>query len=227
MRRLIVIVVALVAVGAAVLLGRARLRPQPPTSVLTNGQFTDVRGGMPAGWRPVTWVAENTTFAVVPAEDGGTALRMTNVRPNDARLCQTVSLDPTMTYRIAATVRTEDVGTELFGALVTIEPRVTDTRDLRGTQAWQRLEVVAAANGLRSWDVCLRLGSYGNLNTGTAYFRDVEVMPLFTRPTRWLPQIPSDPSSLLRFVVASPATAAVLGMLLLAYGLGILGPRRP
>lgn len=226
MRRAILIVLGLALLGGVGALAYTWLRPRGPVPVLANGRFIDVRNGLPTGWHPVTWVADNTIFAAMPpGDDGGGVLRIANVSGNDARLCQTVSLDPGMTYRIAATVRTEDVGTDLIGALVTVEPRVADTIDLRGTRDWQRLELTAAANGLSSWDVCLRLGSYGNLNTGTAYFRDVEVRPMFVRPTRWLPQMPSDPRAFVRVALWSPTTAAVVGGLLLAYGFGILGNR--
>lgn len=226
MRRVILVVVVLAALGGVGAFGYTWLRPRAPAPVLANGRFADVRDGLPVGWRPVTWVMDNTAFEATPSADpGGGVLRIANLKGNDARLCQTVALDPGMTYRISGMVRTEDVGTDLIGALITIEPRVADTVDVRGTQEWQRLELTAAANGMSSWDVCLRLGSYGNLNTGTAYFREVDVRPMFVRPTRWLPQMPSDPAAFVRLTLWSPVTAALVGGLLLAYGFGILGNR--
>jgi hypothetical protein len=59
--------------------------------------------------------------------------------------------------------------------LIALEPRIADSTDVKGTSDWQTLEVTAENPDQTSWDVCLRLGSYANLNTGTAWFTDVNV----------------------------------------------------
>jgi hypothetical protein len=217
-------VAAVVAIVVAVVMTLRSRRL--PGSALANGAFRDVHEGMPVGWHPVVWADDRTRFEPVAGEEGGSGvLRITNVEPNDARLCQTIDLDPATTYRISADVRTEDVGIGAAGALIAIEPRVTDSRDVRGTQPWQRLQVTVAANGAARWDVCLRLGSYGSLNTGTAFFRDVRVDAI-ARALRRYATVPTNPVSFLRFVLFSPVTAALAGGVLLAFGLGILGGRR-
>jgi hypothetical protein len=94
---------------------------------------------------------------------------------NDARLCQSLAVTPGATYRVTARAKTEDVGTQTAGALIAIEPRIADSADLKGTSDWQTLEVTAANADASTWDICVRLGSYANLNTGTAWFTDVQV----------------------------------------------------
>src|SRR5439155_5700100 len=94
------------------------------------------------------------------------------------RWCQTIAVQPGATYRVATRVRTDDVGVDAAGAHIAIEPRVVDSVDVRGTTDWRRLEVEARAGEERQWDVCLRVGSYANLNTGMARFSDVSVVQL-------------------------------------------------
>lgn len=197
-------------------------------ATLENDRFVEVHDGLPIAWHPLVWAANRTRFDVVPPSSvgGDGVLGITNEQPNDARLCQTVAIDPGATYRVSAKARTDAIGVELFGALITIEPRVADSSDLRGTQPWQELEVTAAANGLTSWEICLRLGSYGNLNTGSAYFREV-TLETVTRSTHWFSTVPSDPGYFVWAAFLSPLVSASVGGLLLAYGLGILGSLRP
>ena len=146
---------------------------------------------------------------------------MHNVVPNDARWCQSVAVDPGAMYRVAVRARTSDVGTTASGAHIAIEPRVADSADLRGTQDWQPLEIVARAGDESQWDVCLRLGSYANLNTGSAWFTDVTVTQIGapTGPSPTSRQL----ARLVEWARASGGSAALplIGGVLLAFGLGI------
>ena len=76
---------------------------------------------------------------------------------------------------MSARVKTENVGLVTAGALIALEPRIADSADVKGTHDWQTLEVTATNPDQSTWDVCLRLGSYANLNIGTAWFTDVTV----------------------------------------------------
>lgn len=163
------------AVAAALLvLGSASIARGAVT--LRNGAFTTGADGVPAEWRSDAWAHDGVEFSWTPpdgATSGSAGIR--NVVPNDTRWCQSIAVEPGATYRVAVRARTSGVGTSAAGAHIAIEPRVADSADLRGTQDWQPLELVARAGEESQWDVCLRLGSYANLNIGAAWFSDVTV----------------------------------------------------
>jgi len=204
------------------------------STLLRNGRFTEAAGGLPVGWRVEAWARDLTDVIWEPSADGrgdGSGMaRIVNRAANDARLCQTIPVTPGASYRVSARVKTQDVGLTTAGALIAIEPRIADSLDLKGTQDWQTLEVTVANQDASTWDICLRLGSYANLNTGTAWFTDVRVDLLsggtIEGSSRWpslgLAQL------LTRFRQASWMATAVplIGGFLLALGLGIVG-RRP
>jgi hypothetical protein len=197
---------------------------------LQNGRFTDPGDGIPRGWRLEAWNRELSDVVVEPAADGGGAVRIVNRGANDARLCQSIPVAPGATYRVSARAKTADVGTQTAGALIAIEPRIADSADVKGTSDWQTLEVTAANADASTWDVCVRLGSYANLNTGTAWFTDVRVDRISggddAGGSRW-------PSLGVARIVASfrqtpwAQTALPLaGGVFLAFGLGLFGRRR-
>jgi hypothetical protein len=180
--------------------------------LLQNGRFTATSGGVPTAWRLEAWAKDQTDVGWEPGTDGGGLARLVNRGPNDARLCQSVSVTPGVEYRVTARVKTENVGHSTAGALIAIEPRIA---------------VSAKNQDAASWDVCLRLGSYANLNTGTAWFTDVRIDVVGGAPpqtgSRW-------PSLGIGTLVASFRTSSwsstavpLVGGLVLAFGLGIVG----
>ncbi len=196
---------------------------------LQNGRFTATAGGVPSGWRLEAWAKDLTDVGWEPGTDGGGLARIVNRGPNDARLCQSIAVTPGAEYRVTARVKTENVGLATAGALIAIEPRIADSIDVKGTQDWQTLEVSATNQDAASWDVCLRLGSYANLNTGTAWFTDVHVDVVGGAAPATASRWPSLGLGSLAATVrnASWASTAVplVGGLLVAFGLGIVGGR--
>ena len=196
---------------------------------LQNGRFTATSGGVPSGWRLEAWAKDLTDVGWEPGTDGGGLARIVNREPNDARLCQSIAVTPGTEYRVTARVKTENVGQATAGALIAIEPRIADSFDVKGTQDWQTLEVAALNQSATSWDVCLRLGSYANLNTGTAWFTDVRVATVGgaapAAESRW-PTFGVG-TMLTAFRTSSWSSTAVplVGGLVLAFGLGIVGGR--
>ena len=200
-------------------------------ALLQNAALNAGSDGVPAGWRVEAWNKELTDVAVEPAADGradsAKVVRIVNRGPNDARVCQSVPVTPGASYRLSARVRTEGVGQTTAGALLAIEPRIADSVDLKGTQSWQNVEVTASNTEHASWDMCLRLGSYANLNTGTAWFTDVRVDQIGgPAPADGGGSRPSFNISLMPLLVAFRQTTwaqtalPLLAGLLLAYGLG-------
>jgi hypothetical protein len=184
--------------------------------LISNGSFAEGAGGTPADWQTTAWTPGTARFAWEVAPDGTGTIGITNTEPNDARWCQKVSVQAGATYRVSAWVKTSEVGTITAGAHIAIEPRITDSPDVRGTHDWRSIEVVAKAGEESSWDVCGRLGSYANLNTGAAWFADFAMVQIGRAPAR--------PSLAWRLWQDTRWTAIGLplfGALLLALGLGI------
>lgn len=198
--------------------------------LLQNGRFTATSGGVPAGWRLEAWAKDLTDVGWEPGPDGSGLARIVNRGPNDARLCQSIAVTPGAEYRVTARVKTENVGHATAGALIAIEPRIADSVDVKGTQDWQTLEVTAQNQDATSWDVCLRLGSYANLNTGTAWYTDVNVEVVGGAAPRTARRWPSlGIGALVQSIRSTPWSASAVplaGGLLLAFGLGILGRPR-
>jgi hypothetical protein len=218
--------------SALVVLGVLAVPAAAGAALLQNGRFTEHAGELPDGWRLEAWARDLTEVAweADGRADGAGVVRIVNRGANDARLCQTIAVAAGRTYRVSARVKTADVGGTTAGALIAIEPRIADSIDLKGTQDWQTLEVTASNADQSSWDVCLRLGSYANLNTGTAWFTDVRAEqvggPADDGGSRW-------PSLALGPLIASlrqtpwlQTVTPIVGGLVLAFGLGIFNRRR-
>jgi hypothetical protein len=204
-----------------------------PAALIQNGRFTEAAAGVPVGWRVEAWSRDLTDVGWEPATDGradGSGMvRIVNRAANDARVCQTIPVTAGATYRVSARVKTADVGLGTAGALIAIEPRVADSVDIKGTQDWQRLEVTVANEDASSWDVCLRLGSYSNLNTGTAWFSDVQVEVLSggaSEPGRHWPPLSLAPLfGAWRQTPWAQTSIPLVGGVLLAFGLGLFRRR--
>lgn len=201
-----------------------------PGQLLQNGTLATADGGIPSGWRVEAWAKDNADVQWEPVADGnGGMVRIVNRTANDVRLCQTIPVTAGGSYRVSARVRTENVGPNTAGALIAIEPRIADSVDLKGTQDWQVLQVSAENLDASTWDICLRLGSYANLNTGSAWFTDVRVDLIGGAPTegrKWLPRITIPSAASWQNTPWSQIAAPLAGGFLLALGLGVIG-RRP
>jgi hypothetical protein len=196
-------------------------------TIVQNGRFTDVTGGLPSGWRTEAWARDLSDFGWEAGPSGNGMARIINRGANDARFCQTIAVTPGATYRVSAQVKTEGIGAATAGALIAIEPRIADSIDTKGTQDWQLVQVNVENPDASQWDICLRLGSYANLNTGTAWFTDVRVDQIggaAPRAESRLPRLSFGPSlATLKQTPWFQIAAPLIGGLLLALGLGVIG----
>jgi len=216
---------ALAAVAALALTPAPALAVPEGSSLIRNGTFAQGAAGLPEGWRTEAWAADLSQFSWTTEGDEGT-ISIASPKPNDARWCQTIQVEPGAQYRVAARAKVSDVGGSTAGALIAVEPRIADTPDVRGTSDWRTLEVVATAGDQETWDICTRLGSYASLNTGTAWFRDVSVTQVGAAPSQpgWMSRSLASlrPTALPSwFSIAVP----LLGGVLLGYGLGVFRRR--
>lgn len=146
-------------------------------NLLSNPGFSHGAGDSPDDWRTGGWNESPavTRYDWLHSAGSEPELIITNIRPNDARWIQSLSLGPGL-YYISAEVRTEDVGSGAAGATVSLDEDGIGSSDLRGTTGWNRLGFyLRVGRHGADVEVAMRLGGFSSLNTGRAYFRDASV----------------------------------------------------
>jgi hypothetical protein len=157
----------------------------PSPNLILNGNLAKGSGEQPDHWRTEAWVNDPTAFhyAWIHRETGGPGeLEVEALKPNDARWMQTLTLSPGW-YRFSAEVRTDNVGTRATGATISIMEDGAMSPDIRGTTGWQRVALyLKVGSSGADVEVGLRVGGFGSLNTGKAFFRDVQAERLSAPP---------------------------------------------
>lgn len=161
----------------ALMLGAARLS-LAAENLLHNGNLSLGSGDSVDGWRTEAWVQDegSTDYHWIPPGKGKPGeLEVFSHRDNDARWQQPISLAPGW-YYITAEARTHGVLDFATGANVSVLDGAIASSDLRGDSDWHKLGFYLKV-GPRGADVdvCLRLGGFGNLTRGQAFFRDPRV----------------------------------------------------
>ena len=170
---------ALVACAAAILIVATGITARAATTaanLILNGDLAKGSEQQPDDWRTEAWVNEPAAFAYTwthPQNEAPGQLEVNALKPNDARWMQSLTLAPGW-YHFSAEVRTENVGTKETGATISIMEDGAMSPDIRGTTGWQTvgfyLQVGASGADV---EVALRVGGYGSLNAGRAFFRNV------------------------------------------------------
>ncbi|MFR1517997.1 MAG: glycosyltransferase 87 family protein [Clostridia bacterium] len=137
--------------------------------------------------------AQGTEFAYVPEGgiDGTGCVAIHTTSANDARFTYKydAALENTY-YRMSVWVKTENVGTsasggenEAVGANLSVLNTYQHSAAYTGSSDWTYIEFYGkTGKNQTSFTVCLRLGFYGGINTGTAYFDDFELEQLDALP---------------------------------------------
>jgi len=186
--------------------GSTATGPEAPAgpNLLSNGDFAIGSGKSPDHWRTGGWNESPAVTAYDWLHSPGSEpeLAVSNIQPDDARWLQTMTLDAGW-YYVGAEVRTEDVSANGAGASVSLDEGNVNSPDLRGTAEWHRLGLYlkVGAHGA-DIDVALRLGGFGSLNTGRAFFRNARVVKLDALPPDAAPVF--DLSAVRRASVAPP-----------------------
>ena len=92
-------------------------------NLLTNGDFSALEGGLPAGWSVEQWFMEDGVSALSVDPDGydGNSAHIQNFSLNDARFAQTVAVEPDTLYRISCVCRASGIGDAGAGATISIK----------------------------------------------------------------------------------------------------------
>ena len=154
-------------------------------NLILNGDLAKGSEQQPDDWRTEAWVNEPAAFAytwIHPQNEVPGQLEVNAIKPNDARWMQSLTLAPGW-YHFSGEVRTENVGTRETGATISIMEDGAMSPDIRGTTGWQTVGLYLQVGGSGAdVEVALRVGGYGSLNSGRAFFRNVRAEKITSPP---------------------------------------------
>lgn len=150
--------------------------------LVKNGGFDEVSdSGLPADWDYEAWFTEEALgLARIEALEGNDAAYLfCGPGGNDARLLQQLKVKPNAYYKLTCRVRTENV-VDGAGANISVNGSLARSEGIFGTSVgWVEVELVGkTGRGQKELAVCVRLGGYGALSEGSAWFDDVRVEKL-------------------------------------------------
>ncbi len=154
-------------------------------NLLVNGDFAAGSGTQPDEWRTEAWINNPESFAYSwnpPAAGKPGELMVNNLKPNDGRWMQSLTLAPGA-YYLSVEIRADNVGADETGATISVMDDGAMSRDIHGTSAWSQAGLYLVVGGKGAdVDVALRVGGFGSLNAGRAFFRHASVVKLAALP---------------------------------------------
>lgn len=161
---------------AAVLLLASGARAS--TELVKNGLLTEGADGKPASWRTDGYAADASRYAwTVDPTTGLGVLAIDSEKPNDARWVQQVPVSPNTWYQVSGWLRAEDVGAQAMGVYLSVLDTFYNSRDLRGTAAWQPVSFWVKTGSIdTSLQIACRVGGYSSLNTGRGWCTGISLL---------------------------------------------------
>jgi hypothetical protein len=150
--------------------------------LVRNGDFADGT----SSWRQEKWesLPGSVDFDIETCEIGAEKLacgRIDHLAPADSRIVQTIALAPGIVYEISAWARAEQVDLDQKGVhLVLLDHYEAESSVLHGTSDWERLRffVVNVGASFRKVELAARLGTWGSLAGGRAWFAGISAKPV-------------------------------------------------
>ncbi|MBN1696570.1 MAG: phospholipid carrier-dependent glycosyltransferase [Spirochaetales bacterium] len=149
-------------------------------NLVLNGDFENIYMDLPVHWTKDAWQTKDGYTRYYSESDGAISgssyVTIENVNSNDARLVQTVIVKPLTVYRLSCRIKAENIGEKRTGANLSVMRAnffeiSKDVRDTAGT--WEYREFyVRTGPDQKTMTVAVRLGNFGNDNTGKASFDD-------------------------------------------------------
>ncbi|RYG07917.1 MAG: hypothetical protein EOO07_26535, partial [Chitinophagaceae bacterium] len=165
------------------LYGEKSFADEPPRELLTNPGLEEISpSGLALGWTFSHWMSdikENTvTRDETVTHSGAASLKIISAQNDDSQLLQSVKVEPQTWYRLSAWVKTSGIPQDNnIGANLGVTDVMEHSVDIKGDNDWQELVVWGkTGEDQQELNVVLRLGFYGSLNTGTAWFDDVSLI---------------------------------------------------
>lgn len=153
--------------------------------LLHNADLSKGAGNQPDDWQTQAWINEPSavTFNWTHPPNGGPGEAEVNaVKADDARWMQSMALTPGW-YYISAEIRTENIGADNSGATISVMDDGIMSPEVKGTTSWTRVGLyMRVGKKGADVDVALRIGGFGSLNTGRAFYRNASVVAVDAPP---------------------------------------------
>ena len=149
-------------------------------NLISNGGFEDMAGEVPRGWRIDCWQEKEAVCSYTADgrnyHAGKYSAKIEHKGLADSRWVQEVPLKPNTRYKLMGWIKTDRVADKGAGASLQIQDTPIRTEVISGTRDWTYVEVEFKTKlGQKQAKVACRLGDYGAVNTGTAYFDDISL----------------------------------------------------
>jgi uncharacterized protein with FMN-binding domain len=128
----------------------------------------------------------NFTWEATEGVDGSGCVKIENTADNDARFVLDVDVLPNTYYKITAWVKTQGVtqDSNAIGGNISVLYTFDYGGGFLGDRDWTKVELYGqTAEDQKKITVCMRLGFYSGICTGTAWFDNLEVQQLAGKPT--------------------------------------------
>jgi dolichyl-phosphate-mannose-protein mannosyltransferase len=171
---------------AAMVLSIFTIQINAEKNLLSNGDFEQSPLDNPKNWTTDNGAAQTqSVFGLTEKKTHGGkhALMIKSDVPNDARVIQTVNVKPKTYYRFSGWVAVADVAADQTGANLSIIGTWTHSSPLNGTADWTYQEINIKTHATQTQvQLAARLGMWGSVVTGTAYFDDLSLIKLKAPP---------------------------------------------
>src|ERR1019366_6552220 len=147
-------------------------------NLLLNGDFAKGSEDQPDLWRTEAWINKPDAFLAHwhSYPDKPSELEVDNLQADDGRWMQSLTVQPGW-YQLSVDLRTENVGAKESGATISVMEDGIMSADIHGTTDWQRVTLyLKVGEHGADIDVALRIGGFGSLNTGKAFFRNASLV---------------------------------------------------
>lgn len=157
-------------------------------NLLYNSSFEEVgEGNMPEGWIEGKWFWDSGVSTLSLSDEaytGEKSIMVYSAGENDARFTQTIAVEPDSYYMIRCMVRAEGCAEDRLGAGVSVEDTFISSEYVYDTKGeWTELTLYGKTGPDQDYlTVMARIGGYGSLNVGRAWFDDVEMYRLKSLP---------------------------------------------
>jgi len=180
------VLAAALAAGAWLIFGRGALQGEidETKNLLRNSSFEEFdETGVPEGWTVGKWYWDSGVSMLELSDEaysGAHSIMVYNADENDARYTQTVAVQPDSWYRLSCMVRAEGCAAGRSGAGISIENTFVSSDYVYDTDGeWVRVTLYGrTGSDQRQITVMARVGGYGSLNAGRAWFDDFEMVQL-------------------------------------------------
>lgn len=139
-----------------------------------------------ADWSKGMWYTDGSSLLEFArdASGEGYCLYVCNLSENDARFEQVVEVEPATVYRISCRAKAEGCNPGAPGAGLSLKDSFVSSDTLHDTKGlWEPLELYGVTGSSQTeLTLMARLGGYGALNTGSAWFDAFEMVSLSDVP---------------------------------------------